>query len=142
MQDFFHQFHQQYVDIIWVYHCCHSSPGPFLRRVSTHSYKASAGTTSRIPLLFFINLLLCYQYLDFVLLVKGQVGLYSISVLTTWVFPKIWVPQTGWFTMESPTKMDDLGVPLFSKTSTCCTVYLLPVDELPVKSSAPFTGCL
>ena len=32
-------------------------------------------------------------------------------------FPKIGVPQNGWFIMENTIKMDDLEVPLFSETS-------------------------
>ena len=33
-----------------------------------------------------------------------------------WVFPKIGVPQNGWFMMENLIEMDDLGVPLFLET--------------------------
>ena len=44
-------------------------------------------------------------------------GSLSGNQMHIWVFPKIGVPQNGWFIMENPIKMDDLGVPLFSETS-------------------------
>ena len=31
------------------------------------------------------------------------------DVFMIWMFPKIGVPQNGWFTMEYPIKIDDLG---------------------------------
>ena len=40
----------------------------------------------------------------------------QLHVFHRWVFPKIGVPQNGWFIMENPIKMGDLGVPLFSET--------------------------
>ena len=43
-----------------------------------------------------------------------------------WVFPKIGVPQNGWFIMENPIKMDDLGgFPLFLETPICNECHLL-----------------
>ena len=61
-------------------------------------------------------------------------GVGSTSNQFTSKSPNIENPQNGWFTVENLIKMDDLGVPLFSETST----RIRPATNAgPVSSSAP-----
>ena len=57
----------------------------------------------------------------------------------TWMFPKIVVPQNGWFIMENPIRMADLEVPLFLETPTSencyCCVYDCIADLSILKAS-------
>ena len=56
-----------------------------------------------------------------------------------WMFPKIGVPENGWFMiMETPIKMDDLGVPLFLEIpiySQKTTTYRFPPNNAWFPSS-------
>ena len=57
---------------------------------------------------------------------------FKLTRVVLWVFPKIRVPQNGWFTMKNLMKMDDLGEnPLFSETpiSKCIFVFTHFKDE-------------
>ena len=59
--------------------------------------------------------------------------------LAIWMFPKIGVPQDGWFIMKNPIKMDDLGgkPTIFGNTH----LYNLMVNDLQLKNFPRYHRC-
>ena len=61
-----------------------------------------------------------------------------IVMCLIWMFPRIGVPQNGWFIMENLIEMHALGgPPLFLETPISCFSVVSNSDELKL----PYKGC-
>ena len=66
-----------------------------------------------------VFVVLLHVFFGFYLL---EVKIFRSNVIIVWVFPKIVVPQNGWFIMEIPTKRMIWGYPYFRKRPYLCLV--------------------
>ena len=58
------------------------------------------------------------------------------------MFPNIGVPENGWFIVENPLKMDDLGVPLWLETPRWNGLHFHKVGRKnSSEAAAPVMAC-
>ena len=72
------------------------------------------------------------------------VQLQNQSQITIWVFPKIGIPQNGWFIVENPTKMGWFGgTPIFRNTHHIPKTYQssnMDLQDVAMKYTPEFTN--